>query len=74
MLYSKYYIGQTGNLEKRLADHNLGLCGSTKKWIPWQLVYNEAFSFRGDAMKIEKQIKSYKGGEGFRKLVEGGGK
>jgi len=66
---NRYYVGQTGSLEKRLADHNLGLCRSTKKWLPWRLIYKEVFLSRADAMKRERQIKNYKGGIAFKKIV-----
>ena len=65
----RYYVGQTGNLEKRLADHNIGLCSSTKKWIPWKIVYEEEFLYRGEALKRERKIKSYKRGNAFKKLI-----
>lgn len=66
----KFYIGQTSNIEKRLANHNSGLCKSTKSGLPWKIIYLEAFQSRGDAMLREKVIKSYKGGEAFKALIK----
>jgi putative endonuclease len=67
----KYYIGSTSNLENRLSFHNAGRQRSTRYRTPFILVYTEAFSDKHTAEKREKQIKSYKGGDAFRKLHEG---
>ena len=68
---SKYYIGSTSNVDARLAFHNAGLQRSTKHRIPFVLVLTETFSNRSQAEKREKQIKSFKGGEAFIKLIAG---
>jgi putative endonuclease len=65
----KYYIGQTGGLKRRLNQHNLGLARSTKSGIPWKLVLTEKFESRIDAVRRERQIKTYKSGEAFKKLI-----
>ena len=65
----KYYIGSTSNIELRLKFHNSGRQRSTKHRIPFVLVYSESFQNRSEAEKREKQIKSYKGGEAFKKLL-----
>ena len=38
----EFYIGYTGNLEKRLLEHNAGSNQSTKNH-KWELVYYEAY-------------------------------
>lgn len=65
----KYYIGHTQDLRKRLSKHNSGQVKATKSGIPWRLVYYELFDNRRDAFKRELQIKRYKGGKAFKKLV-----
>jgi putative endonuclease len=67
----KFYIGSASDLYKRLSYHNAGLQRSTKHRIPFELVYHEEFSSRIQAEKREKQIKSYKGGEAFKRLISG---
>lgn len=67
----KYYISSTSNVENRLAFHNSACQRSTKHRIPFVLVYNESFPDKSQAEKREKQIKSYNGGEAFKKLVSG---
>ena len=66
-----YYIGETSNVEKRLLFHNEGKQRSTRPRIPFELVIQEEYPSRYEALKREKQIKSWKGGEPFKKLVNG---
>jgi putative endonuclease len=54
------YIGQTSNLDQRLQYHNTGRVKSTKKRIPFELIYTEKFSTRGEAMKKERLLKDIK--------------
>src|SRR3989344_1444957 len=65
----KHYIGSTDNLEKRLEYHNSGKSEWTKKHRPWKVVYTEEFSTRSEAAKREREIKIYKGGNSFKKLI-----
>ncbi len=66
----RYYIGSTSDLVSRLIRHNNGRNCSTKYGIPWEVVYEESFQTKQDAYRREIQIKSYKGGEAFQKLVD----
>jgi len=65
------YTGQTQNLEKRLEKHSSGKTKSVKNRGEFELVYVERCSSRAEAMKREKQIKRYKGGSAFRRLLAG---
>jgi len=67
----KYYIGETHDVIARLAFHNAGKQRSTKTRIPFKLVLVEEFENRVLALAREKQIKSWKGGAAFKKLVSG---
>jgi putative endonuclease len=67
----RYYIGQTQDLIKRLQKHSGGETKSVKNRGEFELVYVEKCSSRKEAMKREKQIKRYKGGNAFRRLLEG---
>ncbi len=66
---NRYYIGHCGDLEIRLRRHNKGLVKSTKKFKPWKIIYSEVFDTRSEAYRRELQIKSYKGGEAFKRLI-----
>ena len=66
----RYYIGQTRNLAKRLEKHPLGKTKSVKNRGEFALVYSEECFSRAQAMRREKQIKAYKGGNAFKRLLE----
>ncbi len=70
LVSGKHYIGSTSNLGSRIIKHNSGGNRSTKSGRPWQLVHTEMFANKSDAWFRERQIKSYKGGEAFKKLVK----
>ena len=65
----RYYIGVTADIKKRLASHNSGANHSTRAYIPWVVIYQEEYIDKRSAWLREKQIKSYKGGEAFKKLI-----
>ena len=67
----RYYIGSTGDVQARLAYHNSGRQRSTKNRIPFELVYFEEHPDRSKAERREREIKRYKGGEAFKKLISG---
>lgn len=64
-----YYVGISKDVIKRLEEHNNGKTISTKNRRPFILVYKEQFLNYSEARKREIQIKSYKGGNKFRELV-----
>ena len=68
--HGRYYVGSSNDIEKRLKRHNASQNKSTKSGAPWTIVYSEEFLSRQDAVRRELQIKKYKGGEAFKKLVK----
>jgi putative endonuclease len=58
---SSYYTGHTDDLEKRLAEHSSGAIPScyTYKRRPVQLVFNQSFGSREEALAAEQQIKGW---------------
>jgi putative endonuclease len=65
----KYYTGYTGNLQDRVKWHNLGKSRWSKRYMPWKLVYIEAFEDKTSAIKRERQLKSYKSKKHIEKLI-----
>jgi putative endonuclease len=61
---SKYYIGQTIDIDNRLNRHNSGFSLSTKYGIPWKLVQTFNCNNRSEAILLEKKIKK-RGAERF---------
>lgn len=65
----KYYVGYSKDVEERLKKHNGGGSVWTKNHRPWDIIYTEEYETRTEALKREKEIKSYKGGNKFRELI-----
>ena len=55
-----YYIGQTSNLEERVAYHQTNYSKALKNRGPWKLVHVEEFATRGQAVRRERYIKRQK--------------
>ena len=54
------YVGQTNNLEKRMAEHKAKTIKSSKyvrSFQSFKLVYSEQFDTRSKAMKREYELK-----------------
>ena len=68
--FNRYYIGHTSDWKKRLSEHNTNKVRSTKAYSPWEIVLLEKYETKSEAFKREMQIKSYKSGEAFKKLLE----
>jgi putative endonuclease len=54
------YVGQTDDLEMRMAQHATGaLGGYTSERLPVELVFFEEFSSRDEALNRERQVKNW---------------
>jgi putative endonuclease len=58
----KLYIGYTGDLRRRLAEHNSGQSPATRSRGQFVLVYYEAYRCKADALKRERMLKQFKQG------------
>jgi putative endonuclease len=65
----RLYIGHTDNIQRRLIEHNSGMSKSTKGRGPWELIYQEEYTTRGEAMKREYFLKSGKGREILKGII-----
>ncbi|MEI6191060.1 MAG: GIY-YIG nuclease family protein [bacterium] len=59
---NELYTGFTSDLKKRLQEHNQGLNFSTKRYMPWKVVYYEACLDKDDAVRRERYLKTTQGG------------
>lgn len=55
---NQFYVGLTRNWPVRVQQHNNGLFTSTKKRVPFELVYWEGCLNESDAARREKYLKS----------------
>jgi putative endonuclease len=56
-----FYIGFSGNLRRRLKEHQEGLAAATAHRGPWHLIYYEAYCDERDARGRERYLKSGSG-------------
>lgn len=66
----EFYIGFTEDLRKRLSYHNNGLNVSTKKYMPWRLIFYEAYLDKEDAMRREKYLKTNQGSRLLKRMLK----
>lgn len=65
----KLYKGTTNDLKRRIEEHTSGKSIFTKNNGPWRLIYYEAFISQKDAREEEKFLKSGKGKERIKYLL-----
>ena len=65
-----YYVGSCKDIEARVEKHNKGLVNSTKRFLPWELMYAEEFDSLSLARKRESQLKSWKKRISLEKLIK----
>ena len=66
----RFYVGCTNNVNRRLEEHNKNKTRSTKNKGPFELIHQENYNSLSEGRKREQIIKSYKGGNAFKKLVK----
>lgn len=55
------YVGFTTDLKRRFNEHNSGSEFSTKPYVPYELIFYEAYRNEKDAKRREEYFKSTKG-------------
>ncbi len=65
----RHYIGSCEDIKARLKQHNQNEVSSTKNKGPFRVIYFEEFNTKTQSRIRENQIKSYKGGEAFKRLI-----
>jgi putative endonuclease len=66
----RHYIGHSADVDERFRAHNAGRVRSTKAYRPWEIIRREEYATKAEAYRREREIKSYKGGEAFQRLVQ----
>jgi putative endonuclease len=69
-LDKKFYTGFTSDLVKRLKEHNSGKVLSTRKRIPFEIVYYECSLNQYDAIHREKYLKTTYGKRYIKQRVK----
>lgn len=66
---SKFYIGYTKDLKRRIAEHKAGRSHTTKRYSSREFIYYESFISQIDAMRREKYFKTTKGKKALRLML-----
>lgn len=69
---SRYYIGSTNDLKRRLAEHNNGKTKSLKFIRPVKLVLHQEYSSLIEARKIELKLKKFKNKNILERMIREG--
>lgn len=67
---NSFYIGYTSDLKKRFVEHNSGESKATKPFIPYKLIFYEAFLNRIDAKNREIYLKSGYGRKTVKAMIK----
>ncbi len=67
---SRYYYGQTNDLDKRIKRHNSGQVRSTRHGTPWSLIAWKECQNRKEAMRLEKMLKNIHSTEKLNSFLE----
>jgi len=57
----RYYVGQTNNPAKRLAEHNAGKSRHTSRFCPWTMIAATWFADDSKAHSFERYLKTGSG-------------
>ncbi|MHB1316472.1 MAG: GIY-YIG nuclease family protein [Minisyncoccota bacterium] len=52
-----YYVGSTNNLKRRITEHNISKVQSTKRYKPFDIVFQKVFNEEQQARLYERMLK-----------------
>ena len=55
---NSFYKGSTDDLVRRITEHNSGKSFSTKRYLPWKLVWFTTKETKSEAVKLEMKLKN----------------
>ena len=64
------YVGYTTDLKRRFKEHNSGSELSTKPYIPYEIIFYEAYRNMQDAKRREEYFKTTKGKTSLRTMLK----
>lgn len=65
----RMYIGKTSDVRRRLSEHNAGQNASTKPYVPWRVIFYEAYIKQSDATRRERYLKTTQGHQAIRRML-----
>ncbi|GAB6270085.1 MAG: hypothetical protein STSR0002_28280 [Smithella sp.] len=68
-LDKEFYVGMTGNIERRFSEHLRGNVESTKHRLPMKLLCYEAYNTKEETARREEYLKSSDGRKDIKKRI-----
>jgi putative endonuclease len=65
----RLYVGSTNNLQRRFREHNAGQNIATKPYLPWIIIFYEAYIVQEDALRREQYLKTTQGRLTLRRML-----
>ena len=69
LVNSRYYIGSTINLKRRIIEHNSGKSKYTRSTKPFKLVFSQRYASIEIARRIEYKLKNFKSKTIVEKII-----
>jgi putative endonuclease len=69
---SRFYIGSTSNIDRRMKQHELGHTQTTRNMKKYVLVLKQEFDTLAIARKVELRLKNLKRKDYIRKIISDG--
>ncbi len=66
---SRFYIGSTNNIERRITEHESGKSKYTKEVLPVTLIFTQEFETLQKARKVEYWLKKQKDANFIRRII-----
>ena len=66
----KLYIGYTIDLKERIKKHNTGFVVSTKPYMPFEIIFYEAYRNEKDAKRRERYLKTSQGSRLLKRMLK----
>ena len=70
LINSRYYIGSTDNLQRRIEEHNVGKSTYTRLTKPFKLMFYQDYPSLTEAKHIEHKLKQLKSRAIIEKIIE----
>jgi len=64
------YTGFSCDVKKRFLEHNRGAVSSTKRYVPWQLIFFEGYRSEKDAKRRERYLKTSQGMRLLKRMLK----
>lgn len=66
---NRLYAGRTDDIERRINEHQQGKVWTTKRMLPIELIFFEAFKNKQDSIRRERYLKTSKGKSSLKQII-----